>query len=45
MIYDNRLIKEINDELSSRRKKAEAASERYADALSGNESYAKLKKE
>ena len=45
MIYDNRLIKEINDELSSRRKKAEAASERYADALSENESYAKLKKE
>lgn len=45
MIYDNRLIKEINDELSSRRKKAEALSERYADALNENESYAKFKKE
>lgn len=45
MIYDNRLIKEINDELAARRKKAEAASERYADVLNENESYAKLEKE
>mgnify|MGYP002521468430 CR=1 FL=1 len=45
MIYDNRLIKEINDELSLRRKKAEAIAESYADVLNGNESYAALKKE
>ncbi len=45
MIYDNRLIKEINDELSARRKKAEAVAERYAYVLNENEGYAALKKE
>lgn len=45
MIYDNRLIKEINDELAARRKKAEATSERYTDVLNENETYSRLKKE
>ncbi len=45
MIYDNRLIKEINDELSARRKKSEAVAESYANVLNENKGYAALKKE
>ncbi len=44
MIYDIRLIKEINSELAERRKTAESRAEYYADILNKNAAYAAAEK-
>lgn len=44
MIYDNRLIKEINSELAERRKTAESRAEYYADILNKNADYSVAEK-
>ncbi|MCI6733506.1 MAG: ATP-binding protein [Clostridiales bacterium] len=44
MIYDNRLIKEINSELAERRKAAESRAEYYADILTKNADYTAAEK-
>ena len=44
MIYDNRLIKEINSELAERRKTAESRTEYYTDILNKNADYSVAEK-
>ena len=39
MIYNNTLIKEINERLAERRKNAEAKAQKYTDVLNADKDY------